>query len=412
MANINFQQFATIIDRLIILAYTKIMKVFTNAKIILPEKICENWFLAEDNGKIQELGPREKAPRIGEIIDCQGLCLSPGFIDLHCHGGGGYDFMDGTPEAIAGAARAHLLHGTTTILPTSLASSDEDLFRFIENFLEARKIRDNMPCMPGLHLEGPYFCPEQAGAQNPAYLRCPKPDHYNRILEAADGSILRWSLAPELEGALEMARSLAPRGMVLSIAHSNAVYDEILAALDAGFTHVTHLYSGMSTIIRRQGFRVLGVIECAYLLDGLSVEIIADGLHLPPELLRLIVKCIDNKRICLVTDSMRAAGQNEGRSIIGSLREGQEVIIEDGIAKMPDRTAFAGSVATADRLVRVMVQKAGLSICRAVNMITANPARINRIAGKGILGPGMDADLALFDEDINIHRVFVQGREI
>ena len=240
----------------------------------------------------------------------------------------------------------------------------------------------------------------------------PVPEHYNRIMEAAEGSVLRWSVAPELEGALEMARALVPQGVVFSIAHSDAVYEEVLAAVDAGFTHVTHLYSGMSLLTRKQGFRVLGVMESAYLLDSLSVEIIADGLHLPPELLRLIVKCIDNERICLVTDSMRAAGQDVSTSILGSLREGQQVIVEDGIAKMPDRASFASSIATADRLVRVMVQKAGLSICQAVKMMSANPARINRLAGKGTLAPGMDADLVLFDDEIKIHRVFVQGREV
>jgi N-acetylglucosamine-6-phosphate deacetylase len=388
------------------------MKVFTNAKLVLEDTICENWYLAEDQGKILELAPMDKMPRNGETIDCKGLYLSPGFIDLHCHGGGGYDFMDGTMEAMAGAAKTHLLHGTTTMLPTTMASSDNDLFKAIKHFLELQKTQDDMPCMPGLHLEGPYFCHAQAGAQDPAYLRSPSPAHYNCIVEAAEGKISRWSLAPELDGALEMARALAPGGMVFSIAHSNAVYEEVLAAVDAGFTHVTHLYSGMSTITRQQGFRFLGVIESAYLLDSLSVEIIADGLHLPPELLRLITKCIDHKRICLVTDSMRGAGQTEGASIIGSLGEGQEVIIEDGIAKMPDRTSFAGSIATADRLVRVMVEKAGLPLCKAVNMITAHPARINRLTAKGILAPGMDADLVLFDEGINVRRVFVHGREI
>ena len=388
------------------------MKVFTNAKIVLPDTIHGNWYLAESQGKIFELGPMEKAPQNKETIDCKGLYLSPGFIDTHCHGGGGHDFMDGTPQAMAAAAKMHLLHGTTTILPTTITSSDDDLFRVIEKFLEVRKIHDNMPCMPGLHLEGPYFNSRQAGAQNPAYLRYPAPDHYNRIIDAAEGTILRWSLAPELDGALEMAHHLAPQGVILSIAHSNAVYEEVLAAVDAGFSHVTHLYSGMSTITREHGFRVLGVLESAYLLDCLNIEIIADGLHLPPPLLKLIMKCIDNKRLHLVSDSMRGAGQNEGVSIIGSLREGQEVIIEDGIAKMPDRNSFAGSVATADRLVKVMVEKAGLSICQAVNMITINPAQINNLAGKGTLAAGMDADIVLFDDEIKIHRVFVQGTEI
>jgi N-acetylglucosamine-6-phosphate deacetylase len=200
--------------------------------------------------------------------------------------------------------------------------------------------------------------------------------------------------------------------VVFSIAHSNATYDEVAAAADSGFTHVTHLYSGLSTITRRQGYRLLGVIESAYLLDCLGVEIIADGLHLPPELLRLIIKCKDNAQICLVSDSMRGAGLGDGPSILGSLKEGQEVIIEDGIAKLPDRSSFASSVATADRLVRVMVQQAGLSIHQAVAMITKNPARIHGLSGKGTLEAGKDADVVLFDDDITVRRVFTGGREI
>jgi len=389
------------------------MKIFINAKLILSNKICCNGFLIEDQGKIIETGSMEKAPGNGtwDTIQCDGLYLAPGFIDIHNHGGGGHDFMDGTAQAMVEAARIHLRHGTTTILPTTLACSDEDLFNTIGIFHQIRKIQQDMPCLPGLHLEGPYFSKEQLGAQNPAYIRNPAPEHYNRIMEAADGFILRWSLAPELEGALEMAKSLVPRGVVCSIGHSNAVYEEILAAVDAGFTHVTHLYSGMSTITRLEGFRKLGVVECAYLLDSLSVEIIADGLHLPPELLRLIIKCKDNSKICLISDSMRAAGMENGHSILGSLKEGQEVIIEDGIAKLPDRSSFAGSIATSDRLVRVMVQKAGLSVHQAVTMMTQNPARINKLSGKGTLEPGKDADLVIFDEDINIRRVFVNGRE-
>ncbi|MDR0474306.1 MAG: N-acetylglucosamine-6-phosphate deacetylase [Treponema sp.] len=389
------------------------MKVFVNAKLILPDTICENGFLIEDQGKISELGPMCKIPQGGswETIPCEGLYLAPGFIDIHTHGGGGSDFTDGTPEAIVKAAQFHLRHGATTIVPTSCAGSDENLFRAIGNFLQVRKTQNNMPCLPGLHLEGPYFNKEQAGAQNPAFIRNPSPEHYNKVMEAAEGSILRWSVAPELEGALEMARSLAPQGVVFSIAHSNAVYDEVLAAAGAGFTHITHLYSGMSAITRRQGYRFLGVTESAYLLDSLSVEIIADGIHLPPELLKLIVKCKDNDKICLITDSMRGAGMGDGPSVLGGLDEGQPVIIEGGIAKLPDRSAFAGSIASSDLLVRIMVQKAGLSIRQAVNMITQNPARIMGFANKGSLESGKDADLVLFDEGIKIRRVFVNGGE-
>jgi N-acetylglucosamine-6-phosphate deacetylase len=389
------------------------MKAFTHAKLVLADKIREDGFLLEEDGRILETGCMKNFPGGSmEIIPCKGMYLAPGFIELHSHGGGGHDFMDGTAEAIIGAARTHLAHGTTSIFPTTTTSSDEDIFCAIEKFHEARRVARDMPCMPGLHLEGPYFNAEQKGAQNPAYIRSPGPAHYNRILEAAQGCVRRWSVAPELDGALEMARKLSPQGILFSIGHSSATYDQVSAAVDAGFTHVTHLYSGMSTIVRKNGYRVLGVVESAYLLDALSVEIIADGIHLPPELLRLILKCKDNSKICLVTDSMRGAGQSDGPSVIGSLKDGLEVIIEDGIAKMPDRNSFAGSVATADRLIRVMTQKAGLSLHEAITMMTKTPARIAGLPAKGELEAGRDADLVLFDDGIAINRVFVAGNEV
>jgi N-acetylglucosamine-6-phosphate deacetylase len=318
--------------------------------------------------------------------------------------------MDGSEEAIVLAARAHLRHGTTTLLPTTLTSTDEDLFQTIDLFKRVQKTGERIPCLPGLHLEGPYFSMEQRGAQNPAYIRKPAPEHYEKILERGEGAILRWSAAPELEGALEMGRRLSAQGILMSIGHSNAVYDEVLAAADNGYSHITHLYSCMSTIVRRQGFRVPGIIEAAYLIDGLSVELIADGLHLPPELLRLVLKCKDREKICLVTDSMR--GGPEGPAILGSLKEGFPALIEGGIAKLPDRSAFAGSVATADRLVRVMVNQAGLPLHEAVAMMTRVPARIAGLRRKGSLLPGKDADLALFDEGIGVRRVFLGGREM
>jgi N-acetylglucosamine-6-phosphate deacetylase len=198
----------------------------------------------------------------------------------------------------------------------------------------------------------------------------------------------------------------------MSIGHSNASYDEVLAAADAGYTHVTHFYSCMSSIIRRAGYRVMGVTESAYLLDCLTVEIIADGSHLPPELLRLIVKCKDHEKICLVTDSMRGADEQEGPTVLGSLKEAFPAVIEDGVAKLPDRSAFAGSVATTDRLVRNMVQKAGLPLEKAVAMMTRIPAGIAGLQNKGSLLPGKDADFVLFDDNIGVKKVFVAGREI
>jgi N-acetylglucosamine-6-phosphate deacetylase len=386
---------------------------YTHAKLVINDHIIPDGFLLEDKGIILETGAMVSAPA-GKVrnIPCGGLYLSPGFIDLHVHGGGGYDFMDGSEEAVIKAAKTHLRHGTTTLLPTTEASTDEDLFLTIEAFKKVKKQTVNMPCLPGLHLEGPYFNIEQKGAQNPAYIRNPVPEHYEKILEKAEGSILRWSAAPELEGALEMGRRLSSQGILMSIGHSNASYDEVLAAVDSGYTHVTHFYSGMSSIIRRNGYRVMGVIESAYLIDYLTVEIIADGSHLPRELLKLIVKCKDNEKICLVTDSMRGADGKDGPTVLGSLKEAFPAIIEDGVAKLSDRSAFAGSVATTDRLVRVMVRMAGLSLEKAVAMMTRIPARIAGLEKKGSLFPGKDADFILFDENIEVKKIFIAGKEI
>lgn len=388
------------------------MITFTGAKLILKNRILDDAFLQVEDGKIKRYGKlRDLVPARGEFIDVQGKYIAPGLIDIHTHGAGGHDYMDGTEDAVVAASRMHLKHGTTTIVPTTLASSDNDLFKAIDSFNAARKIKENMPCLAGLHIEGPYFNPRQKGAQSDCFLRNPVPDHYMRIADYAGGSILRWSAAPELPGALRMGDDLAAMGIRMSIAHSNATYADVLEAFEHGYRQVTHLYSGMSTITRREGFRVLGVIESAYLIDGLAVEIIADGIHLPPELLRLIVRCKNNDDICLVTDSMRAAGLSEGKSILGSLKAGQEVIVENGIAKMPDRSCFAGSVATADRLIRVMTEQAGLDLVNAVRMMSLNPAKIIGLGEKkGNIESGKDADLVIFNENIKIDSVYLCGQ--
>ena len=263
--------------------------------------------------------------------------------------------------------------------------------------------------MLGLHLEGPYFSHSQAGAQDPAHMRDPDPEEAEEML-AACPDIVRWSLAPELPGALEMGRALTERGVLAAIGHSDATYAQVKESIEAGFSHITHLYSACSTITRVSGFRRGGVVEAAYVLDGLTSEIIADGCHLPPELLQMAYRFIGPKRLCLITDAMRAAGQTGGESILGSLENGQRVIIEDGVAKMPDRTSFAGSVCTADRLVRNMVRLAGASLPDAVEMVTATPARI---IGKqdvtGLVAPGRKADLVLFDGDIHVKKVWTDG---
>lgn len=351
-------------------------------------------------------------PKIDDahVIDAEGLYVSPGFIDMHTHGAGGADFMDGTVEAYLTAARMHAIHGTTLLYPTTLTSTNEELFASFETYSKAKQMNVDGAAFGGMHLEGPYFSPIFAGAQDPRYLRNPRPEEYLEILDKCP-ALARWSFAPELEGAAEFASELKKRGIVASIGHTNALFQECDAAYKAGANLMTHFYSCMSTVSRRNAFRYAGTIEYGYIQDGMNVEIIADGIHVPQDLLHLLLKIKGVDKIALVTDSMRAAGMPEGPSILGSLADGQEVIVEDGVAKLMDRTSFAGSVATADRLVRTMVQIAGCSIAEAVRMITENPAKIMGISErKGQVKTGMDADIVIFDDNINIKNTIITGK--
>lgn len=210
--------------------------------------------------------------------------------------------------------------------------------------------------------------------------------------------------------ALELGRELRRRGILPSIGHSNATYEEVLRAFEHGFTHITHLYSGMSMVRRINGYRFAGVVESAFLIDDMTVEIIGDGKHLPKSLLQLIYKIKGSDKICLVTDSMRAAGMPEGEYLLGSLQNGQKVIVEDGVAWLPTKDAFAGSVATANKLVKTMVEIAEVPLLEAVKMITSTPAKvINVFDRKGSITPGKEADIVVFDKDINIKLVIVRG---
>lgn len=343
-------------------------------------------------------------------IDAGGLYVSPGFIDTHVHGGGGNDFMDGGTDPIVAAAEFHLKHGTTTILPTTLACSYETLMSFMGDLRQVIAKKMSRANIPGAHLEGPYFSHAQSGAQKPEYIRDPEPKEYGEVLEKYADIILKWSFAPERDGSERFCEALVNSGIVPSVGHSDATLADIEKVYQKGCKHYTHLYSGMSTITRHGGFRVLGAVESAYYYEDADVEVIADGKHLPPELLRLIVQQKGVDRVCMVTDGMRGAGMPDGPSFLGRKGEEMPCILEDGIAKLPDRTAFAGSVATTDRLVRTMVKLVGVDVWSAVQMMTKNPARIVGLKTKGVLKENYDADIVLFDEDIQVKTVIVGGK--
>lgn len=384
--------------------------IFTNARIVLPERIMHGSVVVEGR-KISHVSYESSilATEDVQLVDCKHLYLSPGFIDLHTHGAGGNDFLDGSIKANIAACRTHMEHGTTAILPTTLSSADDELFENLTNVVETMEYHDGMPEIIGVHLEGPYFSPLQNGAQDLSFIKLPNPEEYMRIY-AHCPQIKIWSVAPELPGALKMGNWMRDNGIIASIGHSNAVYSEVLNAMENGYSMITHLFNGMSRLVRKNAKMYLGVAESGLSLDGLTVEVISDGCHLPPELLHLIYKIKGPDKICLVTDSMRAAGTDAKESILGSMKSGQRVIIEEDVAYMPDKSSFGGSIATADRLVRTMVHLANVPLVHAIRMITMTPATVLSVQNRlGSIAPGKDADILLFDKDINIQYVMSKG---
>ncbi len=385
---------------------------FYNGKVILGNTIApEGTAVYTDGDRIIAVTKEEKPFDVGH--DAGGKYISPGFIDIHVHGGGGGDFMDCTVDAFLAAAELHAKFGTTVLLPTASSGVIEEYVGMFEVLDEANAKNTKGAYMPGIHLEGPYFALAQAGAQNPEYITPPKPEDYNLLLEKYGDKLARWSSAPELPGSKEFARACQDNNVVVAVGHSDADYDTVMEAYDWGYQLVTHLYSGCSTVHRKNAFRISGVVEAAYMIDGMDVEIIADGCHLPASLLKYIVKFKGVDRISLITDALRGAGGPEGGTFIaGSLKNGYDVVIEDGVAKLMDRTAFAGSISTTNRLVRNMMKMADCTLLDSVRMMTANPARMANLKDRGAIREGNFADIIIFDEDINVSLTMVNGNVV
>lgn len=377
------------------------MKGIKSSRIICPDGVVSGYLYFED-GKIKKI-TEQKLSDV-EICDVGDCWVSPGFIDTHTHGGGGNSFA-GTAEEIVAGCNFHLGHGTTSICPTIAADRFDRMAEAAANVCEAAKNANLKNHIIGSHMEGPYLSVSQAGAQPPAHITPPVQEDYEPFLKVYGNSVARWTYAPENDPESAFADALAEYGVVASAGHTDAIYPEMKKAMDHGCNLVTHLYSCTSTVTRDHGFRRLGVIETAWLEDDLHVEIIADGKHLPSELLKVIYKIKGSDRILLCTDSMQVAGCNMPQGRLQDI----EFIIEDGVCKLPDRSAFAGSIATADRLVRVMVQEAGVSVPEAVKMFTEVPARVMGLNNTGTLQPGFAADIVIFDDDIRIQKVFVDG---
>jgi len=383
--------------------------ILKNGTVITPIRTIKNGGIVIEEGKIVSIFDKNtdiKFDVLDRVIDVRGHCISPGFIDIHSHGGFGYNYLDGTVESIVKASEGHMKYGATSIVPTISSAPLEKMLSALDSFKEAKKSAKNGPNLLGIHLEGPYFSQEEKGAQDPKIIRKPNKEEYLKILNHSN-DILRWSIAPEVEGALELGRILTERDILCAAGHTNALYEDMLKAYENGFTHITHLYSGCSTVRRINAFRHSGVVESAYLIDEMTVEIIADGKHLPESLLKLVYKIKGADKICLITDSIRAAGLPEGEY---TRPDGRKFVVEDGVAKLIDRTSFAGSVATVDRLLITMTNIGGVSLQDSIKMLTLTPARIMKIQkNKGMLAPGKDADIVAFDDDFKMQLVMVNG---
>lgn len=384
------------------------MKVFKNVKVILENEILEDALVTVENGKIAGIHKSLDITPDMEVIDGEGNYLSPGFIDLHVHGGGGYSAMTGRAQDIIEMSRAHARYGTTSILPTTLAAPIAQLKTAIDGIRAAKEICTCSNIL-GAHLEGPFFSKKFSGAQNPENLIVPAETDYEDLLDYWNG-IRIMGAAPETDGAMELGHALTKRGIVASIAHTAADYDTAMQAVENGYSDVTHLYNACSSCFKVGVFRVAGVVEAALVSDKLTTQVIADLRHQPVGVLKLIYKCKGSDKMYLITDGLEysAAELEEGQTLMQE--NGMAFVYEDGVMKLADRSCLAGSAATSNRLVRNMYKTVGVSLCEAVKMMSYTPARVVGLGdSKGKIAEGYDADLLLFDDNIDMKMVMVMG---
>ena len=379
---------------------------------VLTDRVADNTDILIENGKIKAIGKDLS----GETeIDAKGCYILPGFVDVHVHGGGGADFMDATPEAFDTAISAHLKHGTTTIVPTAMSATEEDLTDFLNCFKAFKAQSRFSDIAPGVHLEGPYFSGATAksgGAQPRSLLRKPDIDEISRLLKIADGAILRWDAAPELEDTDKFAEIMRKNGIVPAMAHSNA--DSVLAqkGIDNGFSHVTHFYNAVTTYHKVDQTPRAGLVEAVYLNPSVTVELICDGKHIPRDIVRLALMIKGADKVSAITDGMRIAGTNMKSGKLGSIKNGTDVIVDDDVAKLTDLSSFAGSIATMDRCFKVLCRDYGIDIVTAAKMLSTTPAKHINASGIGEIKEGYNADLVIASSDYSLKKVIKHGVEV
>ncbi|WP_270583609.1 N-acetylglucosamine-6-phosphate deacetylase [Bacillus smithii] len=379
---------------------------FIQANILLEHDILQDGFLTIENGKITCIGKMtEYISSPGEkVIDLHHESfLSPGFIDVHIHGANGADTMDATPEAITTMASALPKEGTTSFLATTITQSPENIEKAIRNVAEYRK-KHNIPGKAevlGIHLEGPFINEKHNGAQPKKYILKPSIDQFQKWQDLADNAIKLVTLAPEIENASELISYLADHDVIASIGHTDASYEEVVKAAEAGASHVTHLFNAMKGMHHREP----GTAGAALLLDQLTAELIADGVHVRPEMIDLAVRMKGEEKIVLITDSMRAKCLKNGRYDLG----GQDVIVQDGKAVLEDGT-LAGSILKMKDSIKNIIRFTKLSLFQAVRLASTNPAKELKVFDrKGSLAVGKDADIVVFNPQYEVQMTLCRG---
>ena len=389
---------------------TETHMVIKNARVVTPNEILEGYDVLVENGIIQAIQKEITAP---DCVDASGLYLTPGFVDIHTHGGYGADFMDATDEAFSAALGFHRDNGTTSVVVTSCTAPKESILSFLRFTKEY--LRSDAPerhLVAGAHLEGPYLSVRNRGAQKLEQLAVPEKDDYSYMTDYAD-VIKTVTISPELPGAVEMTQALTQAGILVAGGHDDGIYPEFLPTIDAGMSHLTHAWCAMSEIRFKDEKRNVGLREYGLVDDRLTLEMIADNRHIPPALAHLIIKSKGADRVCVVSDSLRCAGQPKDDRIyrLGADADAQLVKIGDGVAITADGERFAGSITSVRAMVKNLID-AGINPVDAVKMGSLTPARIiGEENSVGSIEIGKRANLCLLDEDFQLIKVFVDGVE-
>jgi N-acetylglucosamine-6-phosphate deacetylase len=363
-------------------------------RVVTPARVLAPGWLRVEDGRIAAVG--DGAPPRQPDLDLPSATVVPGFVDTHVHGGGGASFDGGDPEMGAAAVRAHLAHGTTTMVASLVTASGPSLVDSVGRLADL--VDDGL--LAGVHLEGPWLSPRYAGAHDPALLTHPSPGQVEALLAAGRGHVRMVTLAPELPGGLDAIRRLADAGVVAAVGHTDATYDVTCAALDAGARAGTHLFNAMRGLHHREPGPVAALLEH----PDAHVELVSDGVHVHPAALRLAARAKPRHTV-LVTDAMAAAAAEDGDYRLGRLT----VTVREGVARLADTGAIAGSTLTMAAAVRYAVQVAGLPLEDVVRAATATPAALLGLDRVGALEPGLDADLVVLDDDLGVERVLRRG---